>query len=249
MKNEKFTEEEKAKIKDLLLVQQFETEDALRQADRNKRIDETFGELERLDLVEGQKTDIVLKGVEARDSIFKQVADKQKARTDKEKADALALEQAKIQFANQSLSAIADLVNSFAGESEKAQKRAFNITKGINIAQAVINTAGAISAAINPAVGGLGIPAGLPGAVLAAATGAAQIATIAKTEFQGGGGADVQSPTDSVEAQAPSFNVVGDSGVNQLAQLQQQPVQAFVVSGEVTTSQALDRNRVENATL
>jgi len=31
--------------------------------------------------------------------------------------------------------------------------------------------------------------------------------------------------------------------------LQQQPVQAFVVSGEVTTSQALDRNRVQNATL
>ena len=51
------------------------------------------------------------------------------------------------------------------------------------------------------------------------------------------------------EAQAPSFNVVGDSGINQLAQLQQAPVQAFVVSGEVTTSQALDRNRVENATL
>ncbi len=249
LKNEKFTEEEKAKIKDLLLVQQFEKEDALRQADRDKRIDETFGELERLDLVEGQKTDIVLKGVEARDSIYKQVADKQKARTDKEKADALALEQAKIQFANQSLSAIANLVNSFAGESEKAQKRAFNITKGINIAQAVINTAGAISAAINPAVGGLGIPAGLPGAVLAAATGAAQIATIAKTEFQGGGGADVQSPTDSVEAQAPSFNVVGDSGINQLASLKSEPVKAFVVSGEVTTSQALDRNRVENATL
>ena len=48
---------------------------------------------------------------------------------------------------------------------------------------------------------------------------------------------------------APNFNVVGDSGVNQLATLQQQPTQAYVVSGEVTTAQALDRNRVQNATL
>jgi len=51
------------------------------------------------------------------------------------------------------------------------------------------------------------------------------------------------------EAIAPEFNVVGDSGINQLAQLQQQPTQAFVVSGEVTSAQALDRNRVTNATL
>ena len=98
----------------------------------------------------------------------------------------------------------------------------------------------------------MGIPAGIPGAVLAAATGAAQIATIAKTKFGGGGSGETPSIDASAgggQAQAPSFNVVGDSGVNQLAQIQQQPVQAFVVSGEVTTSQALDRNRVQNATL
>lgn len=60
----------------------------------------------------------------------------------------------------------------------------------------------------------------------------------------GGGGVG-----ESAGGQAPSFNVVGNSGVNQLAQLQQQPVQAFVVSGSVTTAQSLDRNRIENATL
>jgi hypothetical protein len=47
----------------------------------------------------------------------------------------------------------------------------------------------------------------------------------------------------------PQFNVVGNNGINQLAQLQQQPVQAYVVSGEETSAQALDRNRVQNATL
>ena len=62
---------------------------------------------------------------------------------------------------------------------------------------------------------------------------------VAEIYLLGGGGG----------VQAPSFNVVGDSGVNQLAELQQQPAQAYVVSGEVTTAQALDRNRVQNATL
>jgi len=173
----------------------------------------------------------------------------QKALDEKTKKDALDTQQTKVKFANDALGAISDLTTAFAGESEEAQKRAFKINKAIGITQAIINTAGAISAAINPAVGGLGIPAGLPGAVLAAATGAAQIATIAKTQFEGGGGDSVDAPPSSIEATPPQFNVVGDSGINQLAQLQQQPTQAYVVSGEVTTSQALDRNRVENATL
>jgi len=151
---------------------------------------------------------------------------------------------------NEAFSALSGLVTALAGENEESQKKAFKINKAINLAQAVINTAGAISAAINPAVGGLGIPAGLPGAAIAAATGIAQVATIAKTKFEGGGASSgVEAPATSVEAQAPQFNVVGDSGVNQLAELQQQPTQAFVVSGEVTTAQALDRNRVQNATL
>ncbi len=66
----------------------------------------------------------------------------------------------------------------------------------------------------------------------------------------GGGGSNVSNPfSGNMQTQAPSFNVVGNSGVNQLAQLQQTPVQAYVVSGNVTTAQSLDRNRIENATL
>ena len=48
---------------------------------------------------------------------------------------------------------------------------------------------------------------------------------------------------------APNFNVVGNNGLNQLAQLQQQPIKAYVVGSEVTTQQALDRNRIQNGTL
>jgi hypothetical protein len=63
----------------------------------------------------------------------------------------------------------------------------------------------------------------------------------------GGGGRSVSAP------QAPSFNVVGASDTNQLAEAingrDSQPIKAFVVSNEVTNAQALDRNIVESASL
>jgi len=63
----------------------------------------------------------------------------------------------------------------------------------------------------------------------------------------GGGGS---APTGG-GAPAPQFNVVGNSGVNQIAQTlgAQQPVQAYVVASNVTTQQSLDRNIVANASL
>jgi hypothetical protein len=51
---------------------------------------------------------------------------------------------------------------------------------------------------------------------------------------------------------APQFNVVGNTGINQIAQTmnkEQLPVQAYVVGNKVTSQQALDRNIVDNASL
>jgi hypothetical protein len=52
---------------------------------------------------------------------------------------------------------------------------------------------------------------------------------------------------------APSFNVVGASSTNQLAQTignqQQQPIKAYVVSNDVTTAQSLDRNIIQSASI
>lgn len=156
----------------------------------------------------------------------------------------------KLELASASFTAIADLVGSFNTQNEKDAERQFKIQKAFNLAAAVTNTAlavtGALTAGGNPiklATGAQFVEAGI-----AAAVGAANIVKIASSQFgQGdtGGTQDISAPS----VQAPNFNVVGDSGVNQLAQLQQQPAQAYVVSGEVTTAQALDRNRVQNATL
>ena len=183
--------------------------------------------------------------------------EKQQALDKKEIDDYKNLQDKKRQMATDALSAIGELVTAFAGENEAAQKKAFQVNKAISIAQAIINTAGAISAAINPAVGGLGIPAGLPGAALAGITGAAQVATIAATQFQGSGSSSPSAPSSSSlggvsESQAPAFNVVGQSGFNQVAtalgQSNSTPIKTYVVSGDVTSAQALDNNIIDTAT-
>jgi len=72
--------------------------------------------------------------------------------------------------------------------------------------------------------------------------------TSVKTPNGGGGGGGGNIPNNSSGgATAPNFNIVGNSGINQLAELGGQPIQAYVVSGEVTSAQSLDRNRIQNA--
>jgi len=54
-------------------------------------------------------------------------------------------------------------------------------------------------------------------------------------------------------AQSPAFNIVGQGGASQIAsalgEQQQQPVQAFVVSQDVTTAQSLENGIIQGATL
>jgi hypothetical protein len=67
-----------------------------------------------------------------------------------------------------------------------------------------------------------------------------------------GGGAASAGAGGGASAPAPQFNLVGSTGVNQIASQigqDQQPQRAYVVSSDVTTQQALDRNTVQNATL
>jgi hypothetical protein len=80
--------------------------------------------------------------------------------------------------------------------------------------------------------------------------GGLQIAAISKAKFSGeDGGGGGEKPTAPGGSMTPQFNTVGNNGINQLAQLQQQPTMAYVVSGQVTSQQALDRNRQQNSSL
>ena len=50
------------------------------------------------------------------------------------------LRQAQQQMADQSFGIIGDIITATAGESEKAQRKAFNVSKAASIAQAIVNT-------------------------------------------------------------------------------------------------------------
>jgi hypothetical protein len=162
----------------------------------------------------------------------------------------------RLSLASETFGALGDLATAFAKDDEKSAERAFKVNKAVGIAQAVISTAQGVMAQLSVPQDAL-TGANFVKAGIVAATGAAQIATIAKSKFQGGAaGSSPTAPSGSVStpsSQPASFNVVGNSGVNQLAETLgnqgQQPIQAFVVGSEVTTQQSLDRNKVETATL
>jgi hypothetical protein len=191
-------------------------------------------------------------------------AKKIKEINDKYKEEEFAKEQElqlkKVQMTMDAIGAIGDLVTAFTGESEEAQRRAFAVSKAVNLAQAVGNTALAITAALtaggNPAK--LATGAQFVEAGIAAAAGAAQIATIARTKFQGGGGSGAGGGGSfsgggiggGATSRPAEFNVVGNTGNNQLAQtLGSGTMKAYVVGADVTTQQSLDRNKIDTATL
>ena len=195
-------------------------------------------------------------------ALEQQLADKKaainKKYNDEDKARAKELTMAKVQMGLDALRLTADIAELFAGKSEKAAKIAFNVKKAADIAEATMSGYKAVLSTYAQTPGGpvlKGIAAGIAGGFAAL-----QIGKIASAKFEGGGQggdlANVPAPDagGGQELAAPSFNVVGDTGINQLAELTQggqnaQPLQAFVVSSNVTTAQSLDRNRIETATI
>ena len=161
----------------------------------------------------------------------------------------------KLTIASDALGAINGLVQAFAKEDEESARKAFNVNKAVGIAQAIISTAqGVINAYANPVDVASGVA--FAKSAIIAATGAAQIAVISKTKFESPEQAPAPpSPSTSggtgAFSQPPAFNVVGQSGFNQIATALgqgQPPIQAFVVSQDVTTAQQLDNAIIQTAT-
>jgi hypothetical protein len=177
----------------------------------------------------------------------KQKIDEENAEREKQLAEEV--KNKKIQMGQQAFGVLADLSTLFANGNEAEQRKAFQINKAASLGLAIMNTANAVTGALtaggNPlklATGAQFIEAGI-----AAATGGINIAKIAATQFQGGSGGDTATSTPTAP-RTPSFDIIQAQPQMQLGALQQQPVKAYVVSGEVSTAQALDRNRVRNAT-
>jgi hypothetical protein len=119
-------------------------------------------------------------------------------------------------------------------EEDSIKRKMFERDKKLRIVQTVIDTASNVVTSVR---NGGGIPTGIPFGIAAATMGALQIAAISKTSY-GSGDTNVTPPSTGVIA--PNLNVVGNTGINQLATLQQQPVKAYVVSNDITSAQQFD---------
>lgn len=130
--------------------------------------------------------------------------------------------------------------------------------KAMAIAAATINTYQGITAELaTKTVTPFEIGLKIANVAIIAATGFKAVKDIISVKVPGGGGGGAAPNMGTMPggggATAPSFNVVGSTGVNQLAGVmgaqQQTPVQAYVVANNVTTAQSLDRNIIQSATL
>lgn len=154
------------------------------------------------------------------------------------------------------------LLKQLAGKSKVLQATALIAESAVGISKIIINTqtANAIAKAspinaVNPAYGtsmailnkisaGIGIASNL----VALKNGLSGLGS-------GGGGG---SPSSSIGGEGggastpPQFNIVSQNSNNQLAQTiaqkQSQPIEAFVVSGNMSNAQELDRNKINTAT-
>jgi hypothetical protein len=146
-------------------------------------------------------------------------------------------------------------------ENNARAKKAFDIQKKVSIASALVSTYQSAVSAYQSQF--LPIPdptspiRGAIAAGLAVAAGLANVKNIASQQFEGaslssssgGGGGSSASGGVGGSVVSPSFNIVGNAqATSPLAGLGNQPLQAYVVSGEVTTAQSLDRNRINYAT-
>ena len=139
---------------------------------------------------------------------------------------------------------------------DEIAERNFKLQKAFAMAQAAINTALAVSDVLAREKGGL-IKKTVAAAIIGA-LGAAQIVAIAKTKFVPSASAMPSGQAGVVGSggggsQDPIFNIVGTGQQFQLSQAIAQrtgePVRAYVVTGDVRSGLALERNIIKGSKL
>jgi hypothetical protein len=228
---------EAQRTKEKELQDKFDAEDAEKKlAEEEKRKEEEAKRLEQEKAISDKKVEIAQAEAEAK----------------------RAIQEASFNVAESGISLLKGLFEKNKG----VQKASMLAESALGIAKIIVNTqtANAVAAAspLNAVDPSYGIRARIINTISAGIGIASNIAATAKgLAALGGGGAPSGGNAGGAgggggaPAPAPQFNVVGTSGVNQLASTlgQQQPVQAFVVANQVTTQQSLDRNIVQNASL
>lgn len=149
-----------------------------------------------------------------------------------------------------------------AGKNKALQRAAVIAENAMGIAKIITSTQAANAAVVakyslipgGQALAATEITMNKIGAGIGIATTLASTAKALSAIGGGGGsagGGSVGGGTTGGGAPAPQFNVIGNSGVNQIASTlgSQQPIKTYVTAGDVTTQQALNRNIINNASL
>lgn len=176
-----------------------------------------------------------------------------KAETDARIELAKKEKEAKIQAAESAantLGALSELLGKETAAGKAAAVASATISTFLSAQKAYESTVGIpiVGPVLAPINAGIAIAAGLKSIK--------SILAVKTPKGNGGSMPSISSPTlgssaNASVAAAPSFNVVGTSGQNQIAQSigNQAPVKAYVVANDVSSQQSLDRNIVKTATL
>jgi hypothetical protein len=248
---------------DLLRLQKqkavLEEEKAIELARLQSKIDAAaLGTQARIDAENEYKT----KSQEINNEIITNKAETDQVILDQEKAVA----EGKKAIQDASFAAMEGGINLLKGLFEKnkaIQKGLLLVESAVGIAKIVTNTVaadaadGLVAATMGPAGIAYKATKFTLNRINAGIGIAANIAATAKALSALGGGGSSSKPDMGGGAGggggAPQFNVVGQGGANQIAESmanrESQPIKAYVVGQDVTTSQSLNRSIVNNATL
>lgn len=206
-----------------------------------------------------EETDIINQTIfESEEKKKEAIAANAKAKSDLE----VQFETKKNEVIAQSRQNLDNILNGLEASGITKSKAGQAIAKTIGLTQIGIDTAVAIGNAskLATAEGAQAALIGGPGAgtlarIISYASSYAQVISNfakAKSMLSSGGSGGGSGASTAVPSTPAQFNIVGQSSTNQLAQTisaqQSKPIQAYVVGSEITTQQALDRNRVNNST-
>lgn len=265
--NKRYDEEEENRLADTAVKK--EELDYTRRVKEIESIAQT--ELEKQTLIEKLDTEHKARmTVAAKTDAEKKAAD-EKAIKDKQKAEEVKAEENKNTAIANSKQNLANIINGIETTGLAKTKAGQAISKALALTQIGIDSAVALSKASTlanaegaaaqlafPLVPGIGTIARVLSYTSTALSVASNIVRAKQLLSGGGGGGGAASggssaPSPTGGGNAPQFNVVGATGVNQLAGAiagkEQAPVQAYVVANNVTTAQSLDRNIIRSATL
>ena len=234
--NARLTEEEKilndGNNRKLELQKQFDALSADEKITRQKQLDDEI-------IAINQETNVEL------DKLAQQQLEKDRQ-----------LQSLKLQGVSDGLSAISSLTELFAGKSREQQRKAFNIQKGVSIAQAGIATFESATKAFN-SLAGIPVVGPVLGGVAAAAAVAAGLVNIKKISSQKFDGGGDNSPASNVSGGGgaassasggiitpPTFNLGGQQiggasnilGSNNIIN-GQQPVKVYVSETDISSTQ------------